>query len=387
MLARLAVAALALATLAACSDHSTPTAPSAAPQPSFSRSGDDDQNDDGAGAVFVSTNSAIANAVVAFSRGTDGALTLVGAVPTGGRGIGGTTDPLASQFALTLSENAHTLFVVNAGSNEVSSFDVQGSRLTLRSRVTSGGVRPVSVASGRQAVYALNAGSNSVAVIPIDDGGELASSPVQIVNLGAGAAGAAAVRLSRNGHLLTVTERLSGTIDSYVVERDGTLRGLTTTRSAGTTPFGFDYTPRGQIIVSEAGSRSASSYQQARDGSLQLVSGAIPTQQNAPCWVIVDNAGRFAYVVNSGSQTISGFAIGADGSLSLPAANVVAGFFGAGAQPLDVDLSRDGKFLYALENGTGTVGVARTNGDGTLTVLPDAAGLVARVGYMGIAAY
>ena len=103
--------------------------------------------------------------------------------------------------------------------------------------------------------------------------------------------------------------------------------------------------------------------------------------------MIVDNAGRFAYVVNSGSQTISGFAIGADGSLSLPAANVVAGFFGAGAQPLDVDLSRDGKFLYALENGTGTVGVARTNGDGTLTVLPDAAGLVARVGYMGIAAY
>ena len=385
MSARNVVVLAALAALAACSDRSTPTSPAAPESASFSRGGDD-RDSDGVGAVFVTTNDATANAVVAFSRDAEGALTLTGRTPTGGRGIGGTVDPLASQFALTLSENSQTLFVVNAGSNDVSSFAVDGSSLTLRSRVTSGGIRPVSVASGQRALYVLNAESSTISVIRVNNNGALAASPVQTIALGAGARGAATIRLSRNGRLLAVTARVSNTIDSYVVERDGTLSGGSTIASAGNVPFGFDYTPRGQIIVSEAGSRSTSSYQQAKDGTLHIVSGAVPTLQLAPCWVIVDNGGRFAYVVNSGSGSISAFAIDADGSLSLAPANVVAGFTGTGSQPLDVDLSRDGKFLYALENGTGTVGVLRTNADGSLTALADAPGLEARAGFMGIAA-
>ncbi len=387
MLARLAVAALALTTLAACSDHSTPTAPSAALQPSFSRSGDDDQHDDGAGAVFVSTNDATANAVIAFTRHSNGSLTKAGTYPTGGRGIGGTTDPLASQFALTLSENAQTLFVVNAGSSEVTRFAVDGSTLTARSRVISGGTFPVSVASGHRVLYVLNARSNTIAVIPVSERGVLAAFPAQTVPLHAGAAGATAIRVSRDGRFVAVTERIGSTIDTYRVERNGSLRALATTTSAGTIPFRFDYTPRGQLVVSEARVGSVSSYGQERGGTLRVATGALVTGQRATCWLIVDGAGRFAYTANAGSANISGVAIAHDGTLTLAPATGIGADLGAGAQPLDLDLSRDSKFLYVIKNGTGTVGVLRTNGDGTLTPLADAPGLAARAGYMGLAAY
>src|SRR5215467_8510890 len=60
------------------------------------------------------------NAVVAFARAGDGSLTFAGTFGTGGNGIGGTTDPLASQYSLILDgEDAKLLFVVNAGSNTV----------------------------------------------------------------------------------------------------------------------------------------------------------------------------------------------------------------------------------------------------------------------------
>ena len=104
--------------LAACSDVQ-PTAPIAAPAaPSLSQSA-------AAGGVFVSTNGLNGNAVVAFARAAEWLARSTGTFATGGTGIGGVADPLASQFALALSSNAKFLVVVNAGSNDVSSFAVE----------------------------------------------------------------------------------------------------------------------------------------------------------------------------------------------------------------------------------------------------------------------
>jgi len=50
-------------------------------------------------------------------------------------------------------------------------------------------------------------------------------------------------------------------------------------------------------------------------------------------------------------------------------------------------MSRNGDFLYVFKNGTGTIGAFSVAGDGSLTPLPDTPGLVARGGYMGLAAY
>jgi 6-phosphogluconolactonase (cycloisomerase 2 family) len=343
-------------------------------------------DDSAAGAVFVSTNAATGNAVVAFRRATNGELSLIGTFPTGGLGIGGTADPLASQFAVTLSNDHDLLFVVNAGSNDVSTFRIHEGGLTLVDRRSSGGTRPVSVAAGEHSLYVLNAGSNTIGIFHVSNDGHL--SPLDTRALGNGAAGAAAIRLSRNGRVLAVTERESNTIDGFVVGFDGRLGAPLTIASNAATPFGFDYTPRGQLIVSDAGSGAASSYAQNRRGALTVLDGPVSTEgQGAPCWVIVDRAGKFAYVANAGGSSISGYSIAHDGTLTLLTPGGRTGDLGTGAQPLDLDLSHDGRFLYVLENGTGAVGVFTVHHDGTLATLATVPGLSAGSGFMGLAAF
>jgi len=374
------LAAAGAVALAACSDVQ-PTAPTAtAIAPSFAQS-------QTVGGVFVSTNGLNGNAVVAFARAADGSLTPTGTFATGGTGIGGTGDPLASQFAVALSRNAKVLVVVNAGSNDISSFTVDGGSLTLVNRASSGGVRPVSVTISNGYVYALNTISNTIGVLAIADDGTLTAEPSKTKALAAGANGAAEVRANPTGDLVVVTERVSNRLETFAVNGDGSLGNPVVTGAAGNTAFGFDFTTRGQVIVSEAASASASSYEPNADGSLSVISAAEPTLQRATCWLIVNNSGRFAFTANAGTSNITGFAIDAHGTLTRLTQSGVSGDLGAGAQPLDLDMSRNGNFLYVMKNGTGTVGAFAVSGDGSLTPLADTPGLAARAGYMGLAAY
>jgi hypothetical protein len=52
---------------------------------------------------------------------------------------------LGSQGSVTLTGDGRFLLVTNAGSNEVSSFAVHGAHVTLRSKVSSGGMMPTSI--------------------------------------------------------------------------------------------------------------------------------------------------------------------------------------------------------------------------------------------------
>src|SRR6202453_1995308 len=73
-------------------------------------------NNNAAHAVFVMTNNADANQVVAFQRGANGRLEDPRSYGTDGAGSGGTVDPLSSQGSLTLSTDDAWLFAANAGS-------------------------------------------------------------------------------------------------------------------------------------------------------------------------------------------------------------------------------------------------------------------------------
>src|SRR5215467_5874147 len=113
------------------------------------------------GAVFVMTNAAHKNEIIAYKRNPDGSLNEVHRFATGGRGSGGTVDPLGSQGSLTLTRDRSLLLAVNAGSGEISVFRVHGTRLDLTDVVPCGGSEPVSVSQRGQLVYVANAGGNS----------------------------------------------------------------------------------------------------------------------------------------------------------------------------------------------------------------------------------
>ena len=95
-------------------------------------------------AVYVQTNDATGNEVIAFSRAKDGALAPLGRYSTGGRGTG--SPHLASAGSVVLSDDGRWLLAVNAGSDELSLFAVQPDGLRLADRAGSGGSKPTSVA-------------------------------------------------------------------------------------------------------------------------------------------------------------------------------------------------------------------------------------------------
>jgi len=375
--------------LAACGESSSITAPRSSSLVAPSSARLDKSEGDSRGAVFTQTNGANGNAVVAFARGNDGSLTYAGTFNTGGKGIGGTTDPLASQYSVLLGgEDDSWLFVANAGSNDVSTFRVNGAQLTLVGTASSGGTLPISLAISRRTLYVLNAGSNTVRGFDIGENGRLTPSSRASAPLGAGASGGAAIRASRDGRFLVVTEKGSGTIDIFTISDRGALGSAVRSQSSGVSPFGFDFVGGDQIAVSEAGSAATSLYAIGKNGKLAVESPSVSTNgQAAPCWLIATTNGRFAFTANAGSGTISGYGIGDHGSLHLLLASGVSGNTGAGSTPLDLDLSRGDHFLYVLESGAGRIGAFAVAENGSLTALAGIGGIAAKSGFQGLAAY
>jgi 6-phosphogluconolactonase len=381
------LAVLAALSLAACNDSSLTTSPRS--QAAGAAARDANGGDGSSGAVFTETNAVAGNAVVAFARAGDGSLTYVGTFSTGGNGIGGTNDPLASQYSLVLDgEDAKLLFVVNAGSNTISTFRVDGASLSLVGTTSSRGTLPVSLAVARHTLYVLNAGSNDVEGFDIGADGSLTPDASASAPLGAGAVGGAAVRASRDGQVLVVTEKGSNTIDAYAIGAHGALGQPVRSTSPGISPFGFDFVNGGQVAISEAGSGAASLYAVGANGALSVESASVSTNgQTATCWLIATTNGHFAFAANAGSGTISGYGIDAQGSMQLLVPSGVSGSTGAGSTPLDLDLSRGDHFLYVLESGAGRIGAFAVSNDGTLTALPGIGGLAASHGFQGLAAY
>src|SRR5215208_2197250 len=327
-----AAASLALIALAACDDG--PLAPQTK---NVAGSADSRVVADAAeatGAVYTLTNAADGNGVIAFRRAADGALTAIGTFAAGGRGTGGTVDPLASQYALVLSGDHDALFAVDAGSDQLSSFraNADGS-LALATTVGSGGERPVSLAVHGGLLYALNAGDNTVSGFRVTGGARLVSLPGTTHALAAGASGASTVRFTPDGRYLVVSERVSNRLEVFPVQPSGRLGDPVVTPGHGGVSFGFDITSRNQPIVSEA-QGSLTSYALATGGALNAVTGSISTGGNAPCWVIITSDGRFAYVTNSASDFVAGFAVAADGGVTALTPGVPTGPAGAGATPI-----------------------------------------------------
>jgi len=337
-----------------------------------------------AGAVYVATNGAAGNEVLVFDRTARGTLRPAGAFETGGLGTGG---GLGNQAGMVLSDDERFLFVVNAGSNELSVFGVGRRGLKLVDKVYAGGAQPISVAVHHRLVYVLNAGgavggADSIVGFRQGPHGRLTEIPGSARPLSADNVGPAQVGFSPDGRVLVVSEKATDQLVTYVVGRDGRASGPIAHASAGMTPFGFDFGKRGTLIVSEAfgggaDASAVSSYLVGDDGSLSVVTPSLPTTETAACWIVVSHDGRFAYTTNAGSGTISGLDVDFDGALTLLDADGATGVTGPGSVPLDMALSRDGRSLYSLNGGNGTIGVFAVGADGSLEAMPFAAGLPA----------
>ena len=212
------------------------------------------QTTNAAGAVFVMTNAADKNEIIAYQRSADGSLQQGRSFRTDGRGSGGVTDPLGSQGSLTLSQDHSLLFAVNAGSGDISVFRVHGARLVLLDKVPCGGSEPVAVAQNGNLVYVVNAGAaSSVVGFRLGNEGTLKQIPDSLAFLSTGNSGASSLAFSPDGQFLLVTEKVTNKIDAFHVQGNGTLTPIVVSPSAGPGLFSVLFAPNGTALATETG--------------------------------------------------------------------------------------------------------------------------------------
>jgi 6-phosphogluconolactonase (cycloisomerase 2 family) len=320
--------------------------------------------------VFVQTDNVLGNQIVAYRRADDGTLSWSGVYDTGGLGgvlSGSVADHLASQGSLTYDSGHGLLYAVNAGSNTVSVFSVDGDRLTLRQVLRSGGKFPVSIAVHGNAVYVLNAlAGGSVQGFLVGDG-RLTAVPAWRRALGLDPNATpqftntpGQVGFTGDGTQLVVTTKFNGTsLDVFRLGRDGGLVGdAVVTPQPGAAPFGFvGFGPR-TLLVADSDVNAVATVGIGTDGTATTL-GAADTEQSATCWVT--RVGGFLYASNAGSNTVSGFRINSDGLLSSIADTPTD------PGPVDSAASADGRFLYVQTGGNGVVDEFKINTDGSLT--------------------
>jgi 6-phosphogluconolactonase (cycloisomerase 2 family) len=331
------------------------------------------------GYTYVNDNTATANTIAGFDRHADGSLTPIPGSPftIGGAGLGA---GLGSQGAIQVTRDGRYLLAVDAGSNQISVLRVSagGVPVQVGQPVSSGGVEPVSVAiSSYGLVYVANSdagGSDgNFTGFRLGFGGTLRPVPGSTVAAPAGS-GPADVLFNTTGTRLVGTLVDTSQIDSFVVLPNGRLFAAPgspfTAQGLGQIGAEFRPTNPSQLFVTNAhngaGLGTVSAF---RDGFLgQLTSiGSSPYAdfQTAPCWVEISHDGRYLFAVNTASANISSYSINPDGSL------VLIGSFAIkdGGADIDARLSPDGKYLLVDGAGHDFVSVFAVNG-GNLTELP-----------------
>jgi DNA-binding beta-propeller fold protein YncE len=318
------------------------------------------------GALFVQTDNPAGNAVVAYDRAAGGGLRQAATYRTGGLGgvLGGSVvDHLASQGSLTYDRASGLLYAVNAGSDTLTVFAVDGDRLSRRQVIPSFGDFPVSVAAHDRLVYVLNARHGGSVQGYVRVGDHLLPIPAWHRRLGLDPAATpeftttpGQVAFTPDGRRLVVTTKANGNaVDVFGLDRfGGPSAQPVSTVLPGAVPFAVAFDVRGNLVLSEAGPNAVATFRLDGRGALVPI-GQAPTGQAATCWITSVN-GRL-YLSNAGSGTVSAF----------DAALAPVGLTATRGGTVDSTATPDGRFLYVQTGADGGVDAFRIAADGGLT--------------------
>jgi 6-phosphogluconolactonase (cycloisomerase 2 family) len=278
------------------------------------------------------------NAVIAFRRNADGQVTEIGSFKTGGTGfatpagaLGPLLGPDASDREVIASPDGRLLFAVNQGSNSVAVFRVRsnGSLDLVRDRaVDSGGTEPVSLSIARGRLYVLN----------------------------------------RGDEIQGQTGTIAPTITTFNIRPDGVLRqdvAATTTLPLGLSPSQVLISPRGNLafvdtftpppLLNVPEANEVVPFQIAADGKLVPVSsGGVGAPVTPPLLLGLAEhpTQNIIYAGLPGANQVGVFTFDGAGNL-----NLVDSVANAGQAACWTLVSPDGKYLYTVDTGSNSVGV------------------------------
>ena len=383
---------------------------------------------DGHKLLYTTTNDPSGNHVLVFGQNKDGSLTQLDSVATGG--TGGPNPPFGfpivdSSGSINVADGGNLVFVVNDGTNTISSFRVEHDGLELVDQVWSGGVLPVSLTSRGHVLYTVNVRSSNIYGLKFDSHGNLTPLDGQLpsgrpLSTAFPTTVSAQIKFTPDGQQLVVTERglpsHTGVIDTFDVgphKLAGPAHKNTGVGFVEANPFGFDFDNKGNLLVSNAGFilapgddgppipqvfdpsqfiGSATAYSiDKKSGALTRI-GDVLSGGRAACWLEVGKDGKYAYVTNTLSDTVPDlftgiggvtvYRVGHDGSLTYQSQANTSGLASTGApgSPGDMAFSEDGKYLYVgvptiLDGNDSHIDTFRIGKDGNLTEVATVGGL------------
>ncbi len=317
--------------------------------------------------LYVLTNDTDSNAVLTYSRnGIDGSLTYLSKTSTGGKGTG---LPLSSQRPISISNDRKWILAVNAASNTISAFKINNEGLQLISTISSNGNKPVSITCFNNLVYVLNANDNGkIAGYNLSNSGFLTPIEKAVATLDTTATNPAQISFLPDGKMLAITLKSTNKIIAFKLNDDGSLGEKFSINSNSPRPYGFAVGQQGNIYVSEAGQGAMSAYNITTTG-ITSIGGPFLTNQVAACWAATTPNGKYVYILNAASNTVTGYNINSLSSFSIMHPSGITAM--TGIKPIDIAISDDSMFAYVLNYDDQSIRLFKINSMGGLEKTED----------------
>jgi hypothetical protein len=342
--------------------------------------------------IYLESNSTAANSVFAFKFDFAKAPTLISITPTGGIGVFDKTfalGPFDSDQNLIENPEGTLLFAVNSGSNSIAVFRINsdGSLTAVDgSPFPSGGSDPVSLGLNGTILTVVNKdqdpAQNDNLVLPnyttfsVSRNGALTPIPGSTASVAYGSSPSQALIASR-GSVVFGADFLGGLLQSFRLDEDGRLRqnlpqalpdSVFTGQTAPHGPLGMRTHPNLPILYVDITLINEVAVY-TYDGRGNLsFVRAVADSGAAPCWAVVNHAGTRLYATNTGDNSIEVY------DLTDPFNPVDIQHFvmeGTTGAPFSTVIDESGQWLYVSSEQSTATATTAANAFHTLKVNSD----------------
>ena len=279
--------------------------------------------------IYLESNSTSGNSIFAFQFDFTSSPTLMTTTPAGGIGVFDPTfalGPFDSDQNLIENASGTLLFAVNSGSNTIAVFNIQkdGSLTPVSgSPFPSGGSDPVSVGLKDDTLVVVNKdqdpAQNSSLQLPnytsfnVAPDGRLAPDPQSTVSVAYGSSPSQAL-IASHGNVVFGADFLGGLLQSFSLDPNGALdqnlpqslpASIFVGQTGGHQPLGMRTHPFLPILYVDI---TPISEVAVYTYDLQGQLSFVRTVQDtgsAPCWAIVNHLGNRLYVTNTGDNSVT----------------------------------------------------------------------------------
>ena len=305
--------------------------------------------------------------------------------------IGSSTGTGAAPAAIAITPALDALFVANSGSNNISSYSSGSSGvLSQAAGTTPAGKTPMGLAIDPlgKFLFVANQGSSDISVFSIN-GTTLTAvpgSPFTTIPVGLSYANGTlpvALAVSLTGNYLYVANQLANFVSVFSINSStGVLRPLGVPfYNVGTSPSGLGISPNGGFlyVMNAAPDNNISAFAicdfvvtscnrpTTPDGTLTAVAGSPFSTGLGPVAIAFDLNFNFAYVVSTGSNTISQYSYGTGNGVLTPLspATISTGLTpvgiavrtGATGTDIGNTITNPTDYVYVANNGGGSISV------------------------------